>query len=203
VTDAFALLGLPRRPLLDEERLRSAYLERAKSLHPDSPGGNADSFSEAKSAFELLKDPASRLRHLIELETGQKPKPEAPTVAGELFSEVCSAAEASRVVLAKVSASKSPLVRVMLMGGLRNAASHSELVMQAVSHNQDLQTGELIRLDSEWPKFQEAAALAANLSFLAKCHHQLEESLFELTQALRAIHPTGLSAAVQTNNEIL
>ncbi|MEX1117661.1 MAG: J domain-containing protein [Terrimicrobiaceae bacterium] len=201
MTDAFALLGLPRRPFLEEESIRSAYLERAKHLHPDSAEGHAESFSEAKNAFEILKDPATRLRHLIELETGQRPKQEAPSVAGALFSEVCATTELSRAVLAKAAVSKSPLVRALLLGDLRRAVAQTESVLQSVSHHQHHQTGELARLDAAWPEFQGAEAVAANLAFLAKCHHQLEECLFELTQTLRTFQPSGLSVPARMNKE--
>ncbi len=186
MTDAFVLLGLPRRPLLEEDALTSAYLALAKSLHPDSPAGDTDKFSETKAAFELLRDPAQRLRHLIELETGQKPKPQAPTVAGCLFSDVCAATEFSRSILTKVATAKSPLVRALQIGELRSAVSRTESVLQAVAKIQSQHSEELAHLDSEWPKYPEAATLAANLGFLAKCRHQLEESLFELTQVMRS-----------------
>jgi curved DNA-binding protein CbpA len=186
VTDAFALLGLPRRPYLDEEQLTASYLTLAKSLHPDSPGGDADKFAGAKKAFELLKDPSRRLRHLIELETGQPPKQVAPTIAAALFTDVCAATEAARVVIAKAAALKSPLARALVVGELGKAISVTESIMGTVARAGKDLLEKLHCLDSEWPKYSEAVSLAADLRFLSKCRHQLEESHFELTQAMRS-----------------
>ncbi len=202
MTDAFAVLGLMRRPALNEDQLTASYLGLAQSLHPDSPGGEAEKFAEVKKAFDLLKDPARRLRHLVELETGEPLKQVAPTVADALFSAVCATTETSRSVLAKAAASKSPLVQALMVGDLGKAISKTESLLLAVAQSQRMQSEELMRLDSEWPKYSEAATLAANMGFLAKCRHQLDESLFELTQVMRSFHAAGLSRPDQTTKDI-
>src|ERR1700756_110255 len=69
MTDYFAVLGLERRPLVSDPILRGAYYEKSRSLHPDhSKGGN---FSVVNAAFEIVSNPAKRIRHLLELEFGE------------------------------------------------------------------------------------------------------------------------------------
>jgi curved DNA-binding protein CbpA len=81
LTDYFALLGEPRRPWLDPERVKARFLELAPGVHPDRVHEAGDSerarqseeFSRLNSAQQCLRETVSRLRHLIELESGSPP----------------------------------------------------------------------------------------------------------------------------------
>lgn len=63
---AFELLQMPLRPWLDPERLKDRYHELAGKTHPDA-GGDAAELSRLNAAYAILKDPAKRVRHLIEI----------------------------------------------------------------------------------------------------------------------------------------
>lgn len=65
--DAFAIMGLPRQPALDAIELKETFRQAAARLHPDSPDGNTAAFHDLNEAFAILRDPARRLRHLVEL----------------------------------------------------------------------------------------------------------------------------------------
>ena len=67
--DAFARLGLVRRAWLAEEELKQAWLQRSRECHPDQEGGNATVSALVNAAYEKLREPESRLKHLLELET--------------------------------------------------------------------------------------------------------------------------------------
>ncbi len=43
-----------------QKEIKEAYRQKAKELHPDSPGGNAEKFKEIGEAWDTLKDPSSR-----------------------------------------------------------------------------------------------------------------------------------------------
>src|SRR6187402_2801403 len=68
MTDYFALLGEPRRPLLDPERIKDTFHRLSRERHPDQAGGAIDAFAELNLAQETLRDPKLRLRHLLALE---------------------------------------------------------------------------------------------------------------------------------------
>lgn len=96
MTDFFALLGQPRRPWLDPERLKEAFLARSGEAHPDRAltdetraAANLDS-SALNEAHQVLRDPRLRLRHLLFLTTGEAPSDiqSVPTHISELFFRV-------------------------------------------------------------------------------------------------------------------
>jgi curved DNA-binding protein CbpA len=68
VIDPYELLGISRDA--DDAEVKTAYRQYAKKAHPDS-GGDADSFSQLKTAYELLKDP---VRRKVYNETGYDPQ---------------------------------------------------------------------------------------------------------------------------------
>lgn len=55
--DPYVILGVERNA--DDEAIRAAYRQLAKSTHPDS-GGDAEAFLRAQKAHELLLDPLRR-----------------------------------------------------------------------------------------------------------------------------------------------
>jgi DnaJ-domain-containing protein 1 len=59
--DLYKVLGV--NPKADEARMKSAFRDRAKSLHPDLNSGDADAeqrFKELNQAYETLSDPKAR-----------------------------------------------------------------------------------------------------------------------------------------------
>ncbi len=74
-TDAFALLGLPRRAALTADEVRLAFQQAAAACHPDAAGDEGDRaartrrFQELNEAARRLVPVASRLRHLVALES--------------------------------------------------------------------------------------------------------------------------------------
>lgn len=76
--DAFDRLGLPRRFVLDAGELESAYLARARAVHPDYhlAGASADRNASLElsaavnEAYNTLRDPFTRAEHLLALEGG-------------------------------------------------------------------------------------------------------------------------------------
>jgi molecular chaperone HscB len=77
--DFFELFGLPRTYDLDAAELRRAYLNLARSIHPDriasaSPEAARMSMrlsAQLNQAFEVLSDPVRRAEYLLELAGGR------------------------------------------------------------------------------------------------------------------------------------
>jgi len=56
--DLYEIIGAPKTAT--NEELRKAYRRRARTLHPDVPGGDAKAFRRLVAAFETLMDQAKR-----------------------------------------------------------------------------------------------------------------------------------------------
>jgi DnaJ-domain-containing protein 1 len=120
--DNFALLNQPRAPWLDEEELKKVYHALSTSLHPDRIHNLAQEekteagrkFAELNGAYNCLREPKDRLRHLLQLEVGEKPT-DIQTVPSDLMewqfrlAAICRQADKA---LAVNMASLSPLKKV-------------------------------------------------------------------------------------------
>jgi curved DNA-binding protein CbpA len=90
VTDYFALFGQARRPSIELEKLEEKYHELARLAHPDQSAQPASHFAEINEGYRILRDPKSRLQHLLTLE-GQPSSPsaaEVPAGLADLFMKI-------------------------------------------------------------------------------------------------------------------
>jgi curved DNA-binding protein CbpA len=93
VTDYFALLAQPRRPWLDLDTLEEKYCDLARTAHPDQSTQPSNDFVELNQAYRTLRDPKSRLQHLLTLE-GYPPSAataEIPADLSNLFMKIAPA----------------------------------------------------------------------------------------------------------------
>jgi curved DNA-binding protein CbpA len=93
VTDYFALLAQPRRPWIDLDKLEEKYRELARATHPDQSTHPASDFTEVNEAYRTLRDPKSRLQHLLSLEgySPSGPTAEIPADLSNLFMKIAPA----------------------------------------------------------------------------------------------------------------
>ena len=93
MTDYFTLLAQPRRPWLDLEKLEERYRELARQTHPDQSGHGTNEFAEVNEAYRTLRDPKSRLQHLLALEEHSSAisATEVPADLADLFMKIASA----------------------------------------------------------------------------------------------------------------
>ena len=183
VNDPFGLLGLTPRPLPGQELVREAYFRAAASHHPDAPSGDAAKFAEVKRAFEVLSDPAERLRALAGEGKGGPPD-------GDLFLIVGAAVDAARKAFAAAQ-STAPLARALASGRLMEARRMVDECTSSVLSARAEAEAELERLDRAWPEVSPASlrTLSSRFRFLGKWESELAERRFDLTQAARDILP--------------
>ena len=183
--DAFALFNLPRRPWLDAADLRDEFHRRSAVLHPDG-GGDADAFAQLNAAHKTLSDPATRLRHMLELEAPEvlAQSQQIPSALADRFMRVGSVRQSAAGFLAKHRAASSPLARALLAGehAAQTHALETALTELDAAHADAL--ARLSGIDADWrERIPDIARLHAELSYFGKWTAQLRESRLELALA--------------------
>ena len=114
--DHFAILAQPRRPWLDPGALRESFQRAAAQHHPDAAGGGDAQFAALNAAHTLLREPATRLRHLLELEAPDllTRAAQIPPALADLFMQLAGHRRALETFRQKHSAAASPLARALL-----------------------------------------------------------------------------------------
>ena len=186
IPDQFAILGQPRRPWLAQEELKETFHRATATQHPDKTG-ETDAAADLNAAFATLRDPATRLRHLLELEHPDvlKQQRDIPAELAESFLRLATLKRAVDAFVEQLSGATSPLAQALLASE-RYALQHDvekELRIMEAAHARCLKAVEL--LDAAWPDrtpetVTRAAALQQQLSYLAKWSWQLREALFQL-----------------------
>ncbi|MBS0660677.1 MAG: J domain-containing protein [Verrucomicrobia bacterium] len=186
--DAFALLGLPARPLLAEDEIVRAFDAAALTAHPDR-GGQAADFAALEEARRVLTDPATRLRHLLARETGAEPgrgPAEVPVVIGEAFTRATAVCAAADTLLARRAAATSALAKAMLAAPALEVRERVEAWLGELSELRTAAETALARFDADWQAGQRPLEalrdLAQIFAFLSRWTSQGRERLFALTE---------------------
>ena len=124
MTDHFALFGEARRPWLDPEELKNRFLNLTAAVHPDrvhhcGPAEREEAqrrFTEFNAAYQCLREPRERLRHLLELERGSQPAEvqEISPAAAAVFGEIGGLTRECDGFLGTRAQATSPLLKVEL-----------------------------------------------------------------------------------------
>ena len=184
MTDHFATLQQSRHPWLDAAALKDAFQRLGAQRHPDTAGGDADAFAALNAAWQTLREPASRLRHLLELEAPYllaRPAQIPPALA-DSFMRIATLRRTLEDFRKRHSAASTPLARALLAADQHALKSGLESALADLDTAHEQALAELRELDVEWPARLDAlAALHQQLAFLAKWSGQLRESLFQLS----------------------
>jgi len=175
--DAFAELGLPRSPVVDDAALSRRFDELSRTRHPDA-GGEASSFARLAEARRLLTSTALRLRHLLELEfPGTRLDGALAPPLMDLFSILGPALQEAQDLERRKAGTTSALARALLAPGEMRQRETLEAAAAAVSDRLDALTEDCRTWDGS------AAALAAwarEAAFLEKWQAQVREALLRL-----------------------
>jgi hypothetical protein len=167
VTDFFALFDEPRRPWLDPAALKQKFLALSVGLHPDkihSAGETeintaAANFASLNIAYHGLADPKLRLLHLLELETGTRPKDiqEIPKNLADLFAEVARLCKDTDAFLKEKSQAASPLLAVQIFERAQAWMERLDLLKNKLGALRGELDDGLKSLDMTWMKSDTAA----------------------------------------------
>jgi curved DNA-binding protein CbpA len=186
MTDHFALLGQPRRPWLEEAALKDAFHRATVQQHPDVAGGSGAAAAAVNAAYAVLRDPATRLRHLLELEwpeSAAAPAAIAPELA-ELFGKIAALQQAGAALKKKAASAQSPLSHALLAGEKAGYRRDLETALATLAGAEASASEQLRAFDVVWDQGDHAtrdelAAVQQRFAFLAKWQAQLREALFQ------------------------
>ena len=195
MNDHFALLDEPRLPWLDATALKDKILKASSEVHPDrchdaSAEEKAKAqthYTELNAAHSCLSDSRSRLRHLLELQTGapfsdiQQP----PAGLMDLFFEIGAQCKDTDSFLAEKDAAESPLLKVKFFEqGLERSDSLQQPIGDLTSRINALEA-ELEQLNPAWLKDWQSARprveeICRLLSYYERWRGQLNDRFVRL-----------------------
>jgi hypothetical protein len=181
--DAFAVFGVNRRPLIDESVLKETYLRLAADRHPDASSGDDEEFQLIQEAYKTLREPAARLRHLLELAFPDFRRDGGQVPHAELFLRAGRAVQAARAVWQRFERTSSALARALLSPEIAEALRQIRAASGLVQRAEDDLTRQLEDLNSRWPDVSpdELSALATAFRFVSRWKSQLSEWEFQLS----------------------
>jgi molecular chaperone HscB len=205
MTDYFELFSLPRLPFLSDHLLKERFVELSSRWHPDrfhaAAGEEKRSagqrFAEINAAFHCLREPPDRLRHLLELETGTKPRDieTIPASAMNVFFEIAQTCREAAQFLEEKAAVSSPILKAKLYErGLEWAGRLRELQSQIETMRQVL-LAELDAMNVVWENapvpgspdraqrlpLKRLEEIYRILSYIARRTGQIEEQIVQLS----------------------
>jgi curved DNA-binding protein CbpA len=201
VRDAFALLGVPRRPWLDAEVLKRGFLSLSGECHPDrlhdgteeQKRGAQERFTELNKAYQSLLDPRERLLHLAELETDSRRTTDVqdiPPGLMSLFFEVGKICRKADALIAEKTAETSPVLKVQMFARGQEEIEELQKVKRAVAFSREALLNEIKSLDTGWEamdpseqnsKLGRLQEIAGLLNYSKKWDAQIEERIVRLS----------------------
>jgi DnaJ-domain-containing protein 1 len=200
MTDYFTLLNESRRPWLDPDLLKRKFLVLSANAHPDKIHSASESdktaatkiFTGLNAAFNCLVEPKRRLLHLLELESGAKPKDiqQIPSALADLFAEVATVCHKADSFLAEKSKVTSPLLQVQLFERAQDWIEQLNSLQRKLNELREQLTDELKSLDAKWvaadattqrellPKLEELYRL---FSYFNRWNNQIQERIVPLS----------------------
>jgi len=173
MSDPFALLDLPRRPYLESADIRAAFQSRARVLHPDASGGNAEDFAALNQAQATLADPAARLRLLV----GEGvPIPTMPADF-QLGFRVAEGLRKVGALQSRAATGGNVLARALLAQEAATMRKELEAIAATLEESRTALDARLRDADEAWPNnaTTEIAALAGEYLFLSRWQDQMRE----------------------------
>lgn len=186
--DYFEILSLPKQASLNEDELHRSYAALSKTKHPDQ-GGSDDDAAQLNAAYETLRMPDRRLKHLLETSGPDEAKAWRTVPLDEglmtLFGGVGKALEASarfleRKALAQTALSKALLANEEILQ--REALERLGFEIEAHRAGMEAELGKLDELLSSGDAsvWKQLAMMQAKFAYLGKWQTQIRERLLAL-----------------------
>ncbi|MDB6017938.1 MAG: hscB [Pedosphaera sp.] len=203
MSDNFALLNEPRRPWIDVDQLKQKFLALSTGIHPDrthnAPTAErqaaAQRYSDLNAAYNCLREPKERLRHLLELELGETPVDiqRIPPGMMDAFFEVGRLCKETDAFLAEKAGVTSPLMKVKLFERGQEWTEKLMALQQTISARRNELLAELQGMNPAWESAPQTKSPHGNLplkrleeiyrllSYFARWSEQLQERIVQLS----------------------
>lgn len=197
--DHFALLNEPRRPWLNSEVLKQKFLALSSQVHPDRLHGAPEAeriaadrrYAEINAAYNCLREPKDRLRHLLELELGEKPADiqRVPPEVMDAFFEVGKLCKDTDRFTAEKAQVTSPLLKVQWFERGQEWIERLNAMNQKINARRDELLAELQAMNSFWERGAKRDELPLSrldeiyrlLGYFHRWSAQLQERVVQLT----------------------
>ncbi len=179
---AYARLGMPKVLALEEKTLEARFQELGKQAHPDA-GGSDEEFEILRRAYEVLKNPASRLQEALE---EKNPRGSVATQVMDLFGPVADGVQKAEAFLTERTAARSELGRALLDTRVPALKKELEALGAQLHEVEKMLTSRFEVFDQQgWQHCQaEMSETARGLTFVTKWQAQLRHVTGKLFEAL-------------------
>jgi len=184
--DHFAILAQPRRPWLDDEALKEAFHRATAQQHPDVAGDSGENASALNAAYAVLRDPAARLRHWLELEAPEylQARPDVPSTFVETFGKL-AALHQKVAAWEKACSTMGALARALGIGDRAALVNEVEVWLTVLREAEARDLAGLSEINARWelrdPLVPSLLAVQQqSFALRAKWQALLREDLFRL-----------------------
>jgi DnaJ-domain-containing protein 1 len=181
--DFFAVFGLEPRPVLDVDVLGDLFANKSKTSHPDRAADG--DFATLNEAFNTLRDPASRILHLLAL-SGEEPKPKAASAGVSVwFGRMATGLQQFDRMFQPLTQETSSLLRAIKIRGAQSTLADLEEISEGITCEKEGLLQAMGEIDARWPSDRPAdrdslAQIACDLRFLEKWLAQINERRLRL-----------------------
>ncbi len=197
MTDNFALLNEPRRPWIDANLLKEKFIALSSQVHPDrvhqasaEERKAADArYAELNAAYNCLREPKERLRHLLELELGRKPE-DVQNIPSDLMDfafEIGRACKAADTLLGERAAASSAILKVQFFERGQERVDQLNCLQRKINEQRDALLAELKSMNVSWESVSGERPLTRLeeiyrlLGYLGRWSEQLQSRVIELS----------------------
>ncbi len=198
LTDNFALLDELRRPWIDPKDLKQKFLALSAAVHPDRVHNAPEDerraagrrFAELNAAYNCLREPKERLRHLLELEFGAKPADVQSIPPGmmDAFFEVGRLCKETDAFLREKNTVSSPLLQVQLFERAQDWTERLNALQRELNARRDELFRELQAMNGIWQSAPPATLplkrleeIYRLLGYFGRWLEQLQERIVQLS----------------------
>lgn len=186
MVDCFEVLDIPGHAALSEEELHQAYAIKSRAAHPDH-GGNETEAAQVNAAYETLRAPEKRLRHLLELSAGEQAKAWRTVPLDEgmmsLFSRLGAVLEATAKFLEKKTQAQSAIAKALLTNEefqWREKLEEIGFELEAMRNELDAKLPMWDAASHDESAWKDLAAMQARFAYVARWQTQIRERLLAL-----------------------
>jgi DnaJ-domain-containing protein 1 len=181
--DFFAVFGLEPRPVVDVNVLGDLFANKSKTSHPDRAADG--DFATLNAAFNTLRDPASRILHLLAL-SGEAPQTKtASDGVSTWFGKVATDLQRFDRMFQPLSQETSSLLRAVKIREAQSILADLGEISEGLTSEKEGLLQAIVQIDARWPNDRaedrdSLAQIACDLRFLEKWLAQISERRLRL-----------------------